>query len=481
MHQTNFSMSDDESIDEVYNSNVKVFVRILPLEKPCDSCAKISKDGKTIYLRCLQDMQRDKQSKHPIYWAFHIDGIFHEMSQDKVYCATAKDLIEKNNLRSLNGVNCILISYGQTGSGKNFTIGGLRNNWEHRGIVPRLLSDMFMEKANRRKISNIRYRLSFIELRGKNVIDLLTQKRRIFNVNERGVFKNVIIIDVENEEETLKQVREGEGRRSIVRSTTYPVSHLGAAVITIYVSNTSLIKSQAIVATAKIHIVEMAGTGTVGKSSCWKTAVDLGMANLMKIQLEQYFLHLRKPSMCTYSVIRSSNLLKLLRDAFTVTSIIRFISHVRITREDLEITLSTMRLTAKITKLKPIKTIRHIQPQTELIVQQLREQVNTLKKELELNDMFLHQEALANISKSRLEQICRDVINFLQGFISELTLFNVTHARVLVNVVKQLYDKLLVKEVEAKHLKEAYNNVITMLSQPDATSSSSSLICHDAC
>lgn len=46
MHQTNFSMSDDESIDEVYDSNVKVFVRILPLEKSCDSCAKISTDGK---------------------------------------------------------------------------------------------------------------------------------------------------------------------------------------------------------------------------------------------------------------------------------------------------------------------------------------------------------------------------------------------------------------------------------------------------
>jgi len=46
MHQTNFSMSDDESIDEVHECNVKVFVRILPLEKPCDSCAKISTDGK---------------------------------------------------------------------------------------------------------------------------------------------------------------------------------------------------------------------------------------------------------------------------------------------------------------------------------------------------------------------------------------------------------------------------------------------------
>ncbi|XP_018316499.1 kinesin-like protein KIF9 isoform X1 [Mycetomoellerius zeteki] len=471
MHQTNFSMSDDESIDEVYDSNVKVFVRILPLEKSCDSCAKISTDGKTIYVRCLQDIQRDKQSRHPIYWAFHIDGIFHEMSQDKVYCTTAKDLVKK----ALDGVNCVLIGYGQTGSGKSFTIGGLRNNWEHRGIVSRLLSDMFMEKANRRKISDIRYRLSFIELRGKNVIDLLTQKRRIFNVNERSVFKNVIIVDVENEKETLKKVLEGEGRRSIVRSTIYPVSHLGAAVITIHVSNASLIKSQAIVATAKIHIVEMAGTGTVGKSSCRKTAADLGMANLMKMQLEQYFLHLRKSSMCTYSVIRSSNLLKLLRDAFTVTSIIRFISHVRITREDLRVTLSTMRLTAKIAKLKPIKTIRHIQPRIELIVQRLQEQVNTLKKELELNDMFLHQEALSNISKSRLEQISRDVINFLQGSIPELILFNVTQARVLVNVVKQLYDKLLAKEVETENLKEAYNNVI-MLSQPDAALSSSSLI-----
>ncbi|XP_039314696.1 kinesin-like protein KIF9 [Solenopsis invicta] len=408
MHQTNFSMSDNESNDEVHDSNVKVFVRILPLERPCDSCAKISTDGKKIYVRCLQDMRRDKQSKDPVYWAFRVDEIFYEMSQDKVYCATAKNLIEKyqlnlhtqqeNNLRALDGVNCVLIGYGQTGSGKSFTIGGFKNNWEVRFRISHYLSNSDF---------------------------------------------NVTIVNVENEEETLRKVIEGETRRSIITGSMYPVSHLGTAVIIIHVSNASLIKSQAFVATAKIHIVEMAGIGTVGKSNSWKTAADLGMANLMKIQLEQYFLHLRKPSTCTYSVVRSSNLLKLLRDALTVTSIIRFVSHVRITREDLDVTLSTMRLTAKIAKLKPIKTIRHIQPRTELIVQQLREQVNTLKKELELNDMFLHQEALPNISKSRLEQISRDIMNFLQGFISELTLFNVTQARILVKVAKQLHDKFV--------------------------------------
>lgn len=39
---------------------------------------------------------------------------------------------QRNNLRVLDGVNCVLIGYGQTGSGKSFTIGGLRNNWEVR-------------------------------------------------------------------------------------------------------------------------------------------------------------------------------------------------------------------------------------------------------------------------------------------------------------------------------------------------------------
>lgn len=46
MYQTNFFMLDDESIDEKHERNIKVFVRILPLEKPCDSCAKISVDNK---------------------------------------------------------------------------------------------------------------------------------------------------------------------------------------------------------------------------------------------------------------------------------------------------------------------------------------------------------------------------------------------------------------------------------------------------
>ena len=49
MYPASLSMSDDEPIKK-YENNVKVFVRILPLVKPCESCAKISADGKVRFM-----------------------------------------------------------------------------------------------------------------------------------------------------------------------------------------------------------------------------------------------------------------------------------------------------------------------------------------------------------------------------------------------------------------------------------------------
>ncbi|XP_031366960.1 kinesin-II 85 kDa subunit-like [Apis dorsata] len=290
------------------------------------------------------------------------------------------------------------MGYGQTGSGKSFTMSGLRNNWEHRGLVPRLLTQMFAEKAKRKKINKIEYCISFIEIYGKETKDLLlsTDNNKV-KINEREPFKEISMIPVDNENECLKKIFEGEIRRSIAIGSTYPASHLSMSVITFHVSNLSLITSWGIVTTAKIHIVETAGTGTVGKNSCWKTATDIGMANLMKTQLEQFFSHIESPA--TINISRSNNLFKILGNAFSVSSIIRFISHIRITEEDLDITLSTLRLTAKINE------------------------VNALKKELMLNNLILNQEALMNISKSRMEQINRSIFNFLNDKISDFTLF----------------------------------------------------------
>lgn len=118
------------------------------------------------------------------------------------------------------------------------------------------------------------------------------------------------------------------------------------------------------------------------------------------------------------------------------------ISHIRITREDLDITLSTLKFTAKIARLKPVRIKEDIKHQSDLIVHRLREDVNALKKELMLNDMLLHQEAYMNISKARMEQINRSILLFLNGKISDFTLFSVSQAQVLLKNIKDLYNRL---------------------------------------
>lgn len=79
---------------------------------------------------------------------------------------------------------------------------------------------------------------------------------------------------------------------------------------------------------------------------------------------------------------------------------------------------------------------------SDLLLHRLQNEVNALKKELILNDMFLHQEALVNISKSRAEQINRSILNFLNEKISDFTLFNVSQAQVLLKNLKDLYNRL---------------------------------------
>ncbi|XP_076759089.1 kinesin-like protein KIF9 [Xylocopa sonorina] len=363
------------------------------------------------------------------------------------------------------------MGYGQTGSGKSFTISGIRNNWEHRGLTPRLLSRMFAEKENRREVSKIEYRVSFVELYGKEAKDLLASgTNNKVRINEREPFKDVSVVCVNNEKEGLKRIFEGESRRSIAKESNYPASHLASIVITFHVSNTSLITSWGVVTTAKMHIVETAGTGTAGRTR-WKTASNLGMANLTKTQLEQFFSSIGSSTSSAVSVIRSSNLLKILGGDFLVSSAVRFISHVRLTKEDLDVTLSTLRFTAKIARLKPVKMKRDIKFTSDTLVQRLQSEVNGLKKELLLNDMFLRQESLTNISRSRVEQINRSIVSFLNGKISDLTLFSASQAQVLLKCIKDLYNRLTAKECDVDKLKETYDNLMKTMSDGGALSS----------
>ncbi|XP_033327667.2 kinesin-like protein KIF9 [Megalopta genalis] len=438
--------------------NIKIFVRVLPLEKPCDSCVRVDLEYKKIFIRCLQEMQPNRVAiiKEPSYWCFKTDGIFLDASQEEVYHSSSKDLV----LKILDGTSCVLLGHGQTGSGKSFTLSGLSNNWEHRGLVSRILCDLFLEKSNRKRVSKIQYHISFVELRGKDVRDLLLpETENKARIKDRDPFKEISVVPAENEGQALRMIFEGEVRRSIVRGSTYSVSHVDTAVITIHATNASLVTSGSVFTRAKMHIVEMAGIGTMGRNDFCKTASDIATANSTKSQLEHFFAHLGNGGPMPYNVIRSSNLLKILGNDFPVASVIRFISHIRVTREDLDVTLSTLRFSGNIARLKPTKVKKGMEYGQDRIVERLRNEIDALKKELTINEMLLNQEASINISRTRLEQIKRSVVNYLNGNVNKFTLLNMTQAQQLLKSVKDLYNRLTAKETEMEQLKEMYENM----------------------
>lgn len=74
-------------------------------------------------------------------FTFKFDHVFHNATQNEVYDLFARDVVQG----VIEGINGAILTYGQTGSGKTFTMNGDTQNYEHRGIAPRALSQIFNE------------------------------------------------------------------------------------------------------------------------------------------------------------------------------------------------------------------------------------------------------------------------------------------------------------------------------------------------
>ena len=64
------------------------------------------------------------------------------------------------------------MAYGQTGAGKTFTMTGATENYKHRGLIPRTISQIFRDVADRPQLA-FTIRVSYLEIYNEQMIDLL--------------------------------------------------------------------------------------------------------------------------------------------------------------------------------------------------------------------------------------------------------------------------------------------------------------------
>ncbi|RZC33974.1 Kinesin domain containing protein [Asbolus verrucosus] len=426
----------------------KVYFRIFPMERMVWDYVKILDDHKTIYIRCLQELAKSKENVIPTFWTFQTDQVFYNNSQKEVYDSVITDVLDNIS----QGQDVIITAYGQTGTGKSLTISGLHHSYEDRGILPRLIPDLFrMKKTATATRNDIKMciQVSFVEISRSTIVDLLKPYPNLENS-----LKNISKIKVRNEDEVYKLIFRGEGRKEYSENSPYP-SHLCSSICTFYITTRNVAMQNNQLSQCKLHIVDLAGTDTMGNFSCFfKNPHEIGRGNLAKTQLEQFFLVLSADIPEQIKVkYRLNPIIQYLGTSLSNSSVLRFIGHIRVEREDLLLTISMLRFGELIGGLKASKyEIKTDNNEVSLEkMHQLQEELKTFKIENKYNSILMHQDLARSLNEERFAHVQRTVNEYLQNKITELTLLNVCEANIALEILK-----LMCKKCEGEKVKDAF-------------------------
>lgn len=445
----------------------RFLVRILPTLEYSKENYKII-DKNVINLRCLQDFQTC-----PIvplnansFWSFHTDGILHNASQEEVYTSVMGNVVS----RALSGNDVVVMGYGQSGTGKTLTMSGLGSQHVYRGIVPRLLSELFGTLREKSSTLMIRYRISHIEMIGEEVYDLLRLPEQKVSA------KNVTVLPLNSEKSGLELLFRGERQRKVT-NTSYNGANLGHSILTIHILSKSLLETLASVNSTRMHIIDMSGIDSLNLST--KSSRDVGNSNKSKSILEQFLSNQDNPRQVSFS----NAMIKYLGRSLSRESVFRFVGHIRATRIDLPLSLSTLRFGVKVCGVKCSKIYVANQPIAVSRIELEQERIKYIYDQLELNAMLYSQVDYPvhdNLSRARLNHLRRLTKSFIKGDTTELEIMSVIQNTVSLNVFKEVYDELtseygpLVAELETRMLIHERREILKKESENLTRSNSSS-------
>lgn len=151
----------------VKEQNVRVAVRVRPM---------VAKEKLENQASCLRVHNAERQIVIGKDRAFTFDFVFgQDSTQKQVYDEACSPLLTG----CMQGFNATIFAYGQTGSGKTFTMGSGPESANDsadaaaRGVIPRVVDELFDSLAALRDTTDTTVRVSYLEIYNEEVRDLL--------------------------------------------------------------------------------------------------------------------------------------------------------------------------------------------------------------------------------------------------------------------------------------------------------------------
>jgi kinesin-II 95 kDa subunit len=260
----------------------------------------------------------------------------------------------------LQGFNGTVFAYGQTGTGKTYTMEGVVNDLEKRGIIPNAFENIFNHIA-RSTSQQYLVRSSYLEIYQEQIRDLLLkdQTKRL-ELKERadiGVYvKDLSSYVCKSIKEIEHVMKIGNTNRAVGATDMNEHSSRSHAIFLITIEHSQIdIDDQPHIRVGKLNLVDLAGserqikTGQIGQRQKEAIKINLSLSALGNV------ISALVDGKSTHIPYRDSKLTRLLQDSLGGNSKTVMIANIGPASYNYEETLTTLRYAsrAKFIKNKP--------------------------------------------------------------------------------------------------------------------------------
>ncbi|KAM9752203.1 kinesin-like protein KIF3B [Menidia menidia] len=363
------------------SESVKVVVRCRPMnekERASGFERMVSVDVK---LGQILVRNPREASSHPKVFTF--DSVYDWNSkQIDLYDETFRPLVDS----VLLGFNGTIFAYGQTGTGKTYTMEGVRNDPERRGVIPNSFEHIFTH-ISRSQNQQYLVRASYLEIYQEEIRDLLSkdQSRRL-ELRERpdtGVYvKDLSSFVTKSAREIEHVMNVGNQNRSVGATNMNEHSSRSHAIFLITVECSELgVDGENHIRVGKLNLVDLAGserqakTGAQGERLKEATKINLSLSALGNV------ISALVDGRSSHIPYRDSKLTRLLQDSLGGNARTVMVANIGPASYNVEETLTTLRYAnrAKNIKNKP----RVNEDPKDALLREFQEEIARLKEQLE--------------------------------------------------------------------------------------------------
>ncbi|XP_078716120.1 kinesin-like protein KIF9 isoform X1 [Lampetra fluviatilis] len=432
---------------------VRVVLRTKPSPRFAESQIGINPTDKTVNIRLKEHNQKEIVNNQVTEWSFKLDGSLHNTNQEMVYRETAREVVS----RTLDGYNGTIMCYGQTGAGKSYTMTGSTENFSERGIIPRVLEQVFHDIEERVE-QDITVRVSYLEIYNESLCDLCAMPacqaidKQLSIMDERGMVsvRGLTCQLVSSQEEALNKLFEGEMNRAVACHTLNKKSSRSHCIFTLYIESRSKTITNSKYTMSKLNLVDLAGSERLGKTmSEGQVEREATYINKSLSFLEQAVIALADRRR-EHVPFRQSKLTHVLKDAIGGNCNTVLIANIIGETEQIEETLSTLKFAARMACV-PVNAVPIELHDPQRTVKDLEKEIRLLKNELAMHDILANRKKVSYepLLEHQVAEIQSQVRRYLDGSLNEITLANVRQIQEVFAQFKVIFLQQE-EEVEAK-------------------------------